>query len=335
MTRTRTHRRALKRAAKRAHSDPRRRHGHDDPALRSARRTIAASASRTTARPEGQQRPPRADPAGRSSREIHDAYLAAGADIIETNTFNAHRDRPGRVRHARTLVRDMNVDAAQARARAPPTPGPRRRRTSRASSPAPSARRTGRRRSRPTSTIPALATSTSTSCVAAYNEQVRGAARRRRRHHPDRDDLRHAERQGRDHRGRSSCSTRAARELPIMISGTITDRSGRTLSGQTVGSVLELGAPRAAVLDRPQLRARRRADAAVHRRARARRRHADLAYPNAGLPNAMGEYDESPRRDGRAARASGPRTGSSTSSAAAAARRRITSRAIAEPSPRS
>ena len=29
---------------------------------------------------------------------IHRQYLEAGADIIETNTFNAHRDRDGRLR---------------------------------------------------------------------------------------------------------------------------------------------------------------------------------------------------------------------------------------------
>jgi 5-methyltetrahydrofolate--homocysteine methyltransferase len=83
-------------------------------------------------------------------------------------------------------------------------------------------------------------------------------------------------------------------ELPVMISGTITDRSGRTLSGQTgeafwysmrhlkpfsIGLNCALGAE----LMRPYL-----ADLA---------RIADVyvsAYPNAGLPNAMGEYDETP-----------------------------------------
>ena len=81
-------------------------------------------------------------------------------------------------------------------------------------------------------------------------------------------------------------------ELPLMLSGTITDRSGRTLSGQTgeafwysmrhlkpfsVGLNCALGAE----LMRPYI-----ADLA---------HIADVrisAYPNAGLPNAMGEYDE-------------------------------------------
>jgi 5-methyltetrahydrofolate--homocysteine methyltransferase len=51
-------------------------------------------------------------------------------------------------------------------------------------------------------------------------------------------------------------------------------------------------------------------------------------YPNAGLPNEFGGYDETPEYDGRRA-GEFARTACSTSSAAAAARRRPTSRAIA------
>ncbi|GAA5078261.1 homocysteine S-methyltransferase family protein [Roseibacterium beibuensis] len=87
---------------------------------------------------------------------------------------------------------------------------------------------------------------------------------------------------------------RAGRRLPIMISGTITDASGRTLSGQTptafwhsvaharpfsVGLNCALGA--AAM--RPHM-AEIAAVATTH----------TCAYPNAGLPNAFGAYDESP-----------------------------------------
>ena len=89
-------------------------------------------------------------------------------------------------------------------------------------------------------------------------------------------------------------------ELPIWISGTITDRSGRTLSGQTaeafwnsikhckpfaVGFNCALGAD----LMRPHIAEMARiADTLV------------AAYPNAGLPNAMGEYDEEPHQTGHA-----------------------------------
>jgi len=83
-------------------------------------------------------------------------------------------------------------------------------------------------------------------------------------------------------------------EKPIIISGTITDRSGRTLSGQTaeafyisiahakpwaVGLNCALGADEM----RPHIEALSRvAETRV------------IAFPNAGLPNAFGEYDESP-----------------------------------------
>ena len=82
--------------------------------------------------------------------------------------------------------------------------------------------------------------------------------------------------------------------LPIWISGTITDRSGRTLSGQTVeafwnsvrhakpfavGFNCALGAD----LMRPHVAELSRiADTLI------------AAYPNAGLPNAFGQYDEEP-----------------------------------------
>ncbi len=85
-------------------------------------------------------------------------------------------------------------------------------------------------------------------------------------------------------------------DVPIMVSGTITDASGRTLSGQTaeaflisishipilsVGFNCALGAnqlvPHLEVLS-------------------SRTEHAVSAHPNAGLPNAFGEYDETPEQ---------------------------------------
>ncbi len=83
-------------------------------------------------------------------------------------------------------------------------------------------------------------------------------------------------------------------EVPVMVSGTITDASGRTLSGQTaeaflisishipllsVGFNCALGAnqlvPHLEVLS-------------------GKTEHAVSAHPNAGLPNAFGNYDETP-----------------------------------------
>jgi 5-methyltetrahydrofolate--homocysteine methyltransferase len=82
--------------------------------------------------------------------------------------------------------------------------------------------------------------------------------------------------------------------IPVMISGTITDASGRTLSGQTaeafmisvshipllsIGFNCALGAKQLT----PYLQTlAQKSNAAVS------------AYPNAGLPNAFGEYEESP-----------------------------------------
>jgi 5-methyltetrahydrofolate--homocysteine methyltransferase len=114
--------------------------------------------------------------------------------------------------------------------------------------------------------------------------------------------------------------------LPIMISGTITDASGRTLSGQTteafwhsvmhakplaIGLNCALGAERVAAVHRGTLAAWPMCYVSI--------------YPNAGLPNEFGEYDETPARHGRWCARTSPKSGCSTSSAAAAARRRTTS----------
>ena len=83
-------------------------------------------------------------------------------------------------------------------------------------------------------------------------------------------------------------------ELPIMVSGTITDASGRTLSGQTVeafynsiahGRLLSVGLNCALGAD--QLRPY------VEELSRVATCHVS-AHPNAGLPNAFGEYDQTP-----------------------------------------
>ncbi len=88
------------------------------------------------------------------------------------------------------------------------------------------------------------------------------------------------------------------KELPIMVSGTITDASGRTLSGQTteaflisvshvpllsIGLNCALGARQL----RPYLQVlNEQAPFFVS------------AYPNAGLPNEFGQYDEGPQEMG-------------------------------------
>jgi 5-methyltetrahydrofolate--homocysteine methyltransferase len=87
-------------------------------------------------------------------------------------------------------------------------------------------------------------------------------------------------------------------KLPIMISGTITDASGRTLSGQTVEAFwisvkharpfsVGLNCALGAAEMRPHLQDLSKiADCFIS------------AYPNAGLPNEFGEYDQSPSEMG-------------------------------------
>jgi 5-methyltetrahydrofolate--homocysteine methyltransferase len=84
------------------------------------------------------------------------------------------------------------------------------------------------------------------------------------------------------------------REVPVMVSGTITDASGRTLSGQTTEAFLisvshvpllsiGLNCALGASALRPYLQVlNERASCYVS------------AYPNAGLPNEFGQYDQTP-----------------------------------------
>ena len=199
------------------------------------------------------------------------------------------------------VVREMNHERGAA--------GPRgRRRAEARASPAgratcwaPSARPTGRPRSRPTSAIPGARNVTFDQLAAAYQEAAEGLVQG-----------------GADLLvietifdtlnakaaifGVEAAFERSATGVPLIISGTITDASGRTLSGQTVEAFW---------------------DSVAHARpiavglncalgARQLRGHiADLgrvpelpiiAYPNAGLPNEFGGYDEPPETTAAAAR---------------------------------
>ncbi len=87
--------------------------------------------------------------------------------------------------------------------------------------------------------------------------------------------------------------------IPIMVSGTITDASGRTLSGQTTeaflismehADLLSIGLNCALGADalRPYLKT-----------LKTKSNFFISAHPNAGLPNEMGEYDETPELMGK------------------------------------
>ncbi len=104
------------------------------------------------------------------------------------------------------------------------------------------------------------------------------------------------------------CEERGVR-VPVMISGTITDLLRPHAVGPDAGGVLELGAPRRAALDRPQLRARRQGDARPYRRDRARRRYAGLRLSECRPAERVRPLRREPGRHGRTCSASSPHAG--------------------------
>jgi len=224
-------------------------------------------------------------------RAIHEAFLAAGADILETNTFNATAIAQADYGTGH-VVREINREAARlARAaadaqsaRTPQQPrfvagalGP----TNRTASISPDVNDPGFRNT----DFDALA--------AAYAEAIAGLVEGGA-------DLLLVETvfdtlnaKAAIHAAESFFEA-SGRRLPLMISGTITDASGRTLSGQTAEAFLHsirharpLTAGFNCALGARELRPHveelaEKADTFV------------AAYPNAGLPNEFGEYDQSP-----------------------------------------
>ena len=221
--------------------------------------------------------------------DLHLTYLRAGADIIATNTFSSTSIAQGDY-GTESLAYELNLEGRPAGARRSRHRGGRRR-----------AAALRRRRDRPDQpdrvdlagrSQPGFPRNHLRSAARRLRGAGPRAARRRRRHPAGRDHLRHAQRQGGALRDFEICEQRGAR-VPVMISGTITDRSGRLLSGQTptafwhsvahaqpfsIGFNCALGARelRAHIAEMAQV-----ADTLV------------CAYPNAGLPNAFGRYDES------------------------------------------
>ena len=224
-------------------------------------------------------------------REIHGEFLGAGADILETNSFNANAISLSDY-GMEDLSFEMNVAAARiareaadaCEAKTPERPrfvagaiGP----TNRTASISPDVGNPGYRNV------------TFEELVVAYGEQTRGLIEGGA-------DLLLIETVfdtlNAKAAGFAVCQVfdETGVELPLMLSGTITDLSGRNLSGQTpeafwyslrhlrpfaVGMNCAFGAEqlRPAVADIAAV-----ADTFV------------LAYPNAGLPNEMGEYDQTP-----------------------------------------
>jgi 5-methyltetrahydrofolate--homocysteine methyltransferase len=223
-------------------------------------------------------------------REIHTKFLAAGADIIETNTFNANA--PSMSDYGmESLVAELNVTAARlaracADAHAAKSGSPRfvagvLGPTNRTASISPDVNDPGYRNI----TFEQLADT----YVEATSALIEGGV-----------DFLMIETIFDTLNAKAAIfAVRQAFEqtgvtLPVMISGTITDASGRTLSGQTpeafwnsvrhidpfmIGLNCALGAKDL----RPYVdELSRVADTRVS------------AHPNAGLPNEFGEYDETP-----------------------------------------
>src|SRR5689334_11676731 len=223
-------------------------------------------------------------------RDIHLAYFRAGADIVSTNTFSstaiAQADY-GMEGIAYELNQAGATLAREAATRAQKEDG-RRRFVAGALGP------TNRTASiSPDVANPGFRAITFDQLRAAYSEQTRGLI-------DGGADLLLIETIFDTLNAKAAifaiseiCDERGL-DLPVMISGTITDRSGRLLSGQTPGAFwnsvkhakpVTIGLNCA--LGARELRAHiaelgRLADTFV------------CAYPNAGLPNEFGYYDESP-----------------------------------------
>jgi 5-methyltetrahydrofolate--homocysteine methyltransferase len=226
-------------------------------------------------------------------RDIHRAYFEAGADIVETNTFNSNRISQADY-DMQDLSFELNVEAAKiasdvAREFTKSNPdkprfiagsiGP----TNRTASLSPDVN------------DPGFRAVDFDELVEVYAEQVRGLIE-------GGVDLLLVETVFDTLNAKAALFaieeelTKANLQLPVMVSGTITDASGRTLSGQTaeafyislkhvqlwsVGLNCALGAEQLL----PYIQTLSRvADCAIS------------AHPNAGLPNAFGEYDQSPEQ---------------------------------------
>jgi len=227
-------------------------------------------------------------------KEIHKQYLEAGADIIETNTFNAQKISLADY-HMQELAYEINLAAAKiAREAVEEFTHDSRLKTIDSKFVAGALGPMNKTLSlSPDVNNPGFRALTFDDAVNAYYEQTKGLVE-------GGVDLLLIETIF------DTLNAKAAifaikkyfrdtkQELPIMISGTITDASGRTLSGQTleafytsvmhakpisVGLNCALGAKEM----RPHIEELSQIASCYV-----------SAYPNAGLPNAMGEYDEQP-----------------------------------------
>jgi len=222
-------------------------------------------------------------------RDIHLAYLRAGADIITTNSFNANRISMAEY-GMELLVYDMNVAAARLAQEAAEQYCNE---TGREAWVAGSVGPTNRTASMsPDVNDPGARTVTFADLAEAYGEQVRGLI-------DGGVDIILVETvfDGLNAKAAlfaiSGIMEEKGVDLPVMVSGTITDASGRTLTGQTLEAflitmshypLLSIGLNCA--LGAEQLRP-------FIGELAAKAPFFVSAHPNAGLPNEFAEYDQS------------------------------------------
>ena len=245
--------------------------------------------------------------------DIHKQYLEAGADIIETNTFSSTRIAQADY-DMQSLAYELNVASAKcARAAAdkytandPLKPrfvagaiGPLNKTLSLS----------------PDVNNPGYRAVTFDEVATAYTEQIRGlvdggvdillvetifdtlnakAAIYSIQNYFRKNPLKKTEKSA--DLSVSQIPTSGGGALPIMISGTITDASGRTLSGQTL-EAFYISIMHAKPLSVGLNCALGAAEMRPHIEELSQIANCfTSAYPNAGLPNAFGEYDEQPHQ---------------------------------------
>lgn len=222
-------------------------------------------------------------------REIHAKYLAAGADIIETSTFNANRISQAEYR-CEALCGEINRRAAElARKVADEFSTPDKPRFV-AGSVGPTSRTCSMS---PDVENPAFRNVTFDELVEAYKEQmtalIEGGV-----------DVLLCETIFDTLNAKAAlyasdeAMAAVGREVPVMLSFTVADTQGRILSGQTIEAFL------ASVAGRKLLSIGLNCSFGAREMKPFLKRLSKIApfyisvYPNAGLPNALGEYDQTP-----------------------------------------
>ncbi len=227
-------------------------------------------------------------------RAIHKAYLDSGADIIETNTFSSTSIAQADY-DMQSLAYELNVAAAQCARKAIDDFNATSKQTNNCKFVAGAIGPLNKTLSlSPDVNNPGFRTVTFDEVANAYYEQIKGLV-------DGGVDLLLIETifdtlnaKAAIYAIKKYFSDTKKPELPIMISGTITDASGRTLSGQTLEAFyisISHANPLSVGLN-------------CALGAKEMRTHIEelseiagcytSAYPNAGLPNAFGEYDEQP-----------------------------------------